>query len=57
MDTTNIMALTCSTIGSFFTALGLITMKISNIKIEKNKNLSTMVQPMWLLGLLFMTLS
>jgi hypothetical protein len=34
----NIIALIFSTSGSFFTAAGLIAMKVANIKIEKKKS-------------------
>ena len=50
----NIIALIFSTSGSFFTASGLIAMKVANIKIEKKKSERVIFQKEWLLGLFFM---
>ena len=54
---TNVVALIFSTSGSFCTALGLILMKIANIKVEKTKNKWAILQVEWIIGLVFMALS
>ena len=52
----NMLALIFSTVGCFFTATGLIVMKIANIKNEKNHKL-VFLQPEWLLGLVLIAIS
>jgi len=50
----NLIALCFSSGGSFFTATGLILMKLANMKIEKFKHKKIVLQPEWLLGLFLM---
>ena len=50
----NLIALCFSSGGSFFTALGLILMKLANIKVEKHTHKRLVLQFEWLLGLLFL---
>jgi len=51
------IALIFSTSGSFCTALGLIFMKIANIRVEKYKHKNACLQVEWLVGLIFMAFS
>ena len=49
-----IIALCCSITGSFFTSLGLIVMKLANIKIEKDQSKKFYFQIDWYAGLLLL---
>ena len=50
----NVIALIFSTCGSFCTAMGLILMKIADIKNEKKKEKWVYLQKEWIGGLTFM---
>ena len=54
--TQNFIALIFATSGSFCTALGLIIMKIANIKVEKDNNMIAVLQIEWLIGIFVMAL-
>ena len=49
-----LLALICSITGSFFTSLGLIVMKLANIKIEKDQSKKFYFQVDWYAGLLLL---
>jgi len=53
----NLVALAFSIAGSFFTASGLISMKLANIAAENNKNINVYYHCNFLFGLLCLSIS
>ena len=53
----NVVAVMFSATGSFFTAIGLITMKISNIQHEKERHRRFYTNCVWLFGVMLLIVS
>ena len=53
----HVFPLICSIGGSFFTASGLISMKIGNIRVEDKPDKIAFLQPWWIFGVFLLILS